>query len=297
MIVAVGLGQPQLAFFHVCTHAFFKSILFLCSGSIIHSLGGEQDIRKIGGLSRVIPFTATCMVLGSLALMGTPYLAGFYSKDTIIEAALNSPVNAWALAITAIATSFTAVYSLRIIYYFSIMFPRYPSLIILHQDDLNTNAPILRLALASIIAGFLVTLCLLSLKTPIHTIPLTFKLTALMVSALGFIYATQLSFLTASSDQFHPRIFLTTFLTLLGYYHFVGLRLLVDFVLQQANFIAKKILDIYWLKEVTVMVIYQALNVASPYVTNAQKGMIKDILVTAFLSALLVLVIAVIVVK
>jgi NADH-ubiquinone oxidoreductase chain 5 len=87
MVLACGLSFYSCSLFHLLNHAFFKALLFLSAGSVIHILSGEQDIRKMGGLAKLTPFIYICMLVASLALAGFPFLSGFYSKDFIIEAA------------------------------------------------------------------------------------------------------------------------------------------------------------------------------------------------------------------
>jgi NADH-ubiquinone oxidoreductase chain 5 len=87
MVFACGLSNYPVALFHLTNHAFFKALLFLSAGSIIHSLSNEQDMRKYGGLMNLLPFTSIMLLIGSLALMGFPFLTGYYSKDLIIELA------------------------------------------------------------------------------------------------------------------------------------------------------------------------------------------------------------------
>src|SRR5271157_2882811 len=87
MFVAAGVGAFQVSIFHLITHAFFKALLFLAAGSVIHAMSGEQDMRKMGGLWRLIPITYTVMWIGSLSLAGIPPFSGSYSKDAIIAAA------------------------------------------------------------------------------------------------------------------------------------------------------------------------------------------------------------------
>jgi len=87
MIFACGLSNYHIALFHLSNHAFFKALLFLSAGAIIHSLSNEQDMRKYGGLLYLLPFTAVMLLIGSLSLMGFPFLTGFYSKDLILEVA------------------------------------------------------------------------------------------------------------------------------------------------------------------------------------------------------------------
>ncbi len=118
MFFAAGVGAYQAAMFHLFTHAFFKALLFLGSGSVIHALQGEQDMRKMGGIYKMIPYTYLLMVIGTLALTGFPFLAGFWSKDAIIESAFaaHTGVGNFAFTMGIFAAAMTSFYSWRLIF-------------------------------------------------------------------------------------------------------------------------------------------------------------------------------------
>jgi len=153
MVTSIGLGQPLLALFHICTHAFFKAMLFLCSGRVIHRLRDEQDLRKMGGLSSLLPVTSACLILGRLALMGTPFLAGFYSKDLILEAAGASILKRLGLVLSLVATLLTAVYRFRIILLCFLSNPTIPPLSPIEEEKTNLKGALLRLSVGTIISG------------------------------------------------------------------------------------------------------------------------------------------------
>jgi NADH-ubiquinone oxidoreductase chain 5 len=117
MIRILSIGFYKLAFFHLLTHALFKALLFICAGAIIHNINNFQDIRFIGGLTLHMPFTSSCFNVANLALCGIPFLAGFYSKDLILEIVSLSYINIFSFFLYFFSTGLTVSYSLRLVYY------------------------------------------------------------------------------------------------------------------------------------------------------------------------------------
>ena len=158
MFVALGLGGYQIAMFHLFTHAFFKALLFLGAGSVIHAMSDEQDMRRMGGIYKMIPGTMFLMVIGTLGLTGFPYLAGYYSKDAIIEAAFmsNSEVAGYAFAMTVVAALMTSFYSWRLIFmtFFGESRASKEVLSHVHESPWVMLAPLLALAAGTVLAGF-----------------------------------------------------------------------------------------------------------------------------------------------
>nr|WNG76826.1 NADH dehydrogenase subunit 5 [Ovis aries] len=273
MMVTIGINQPHLAFLHICTHAFFKAMLFMCSGSIIHSLNDEQDIRKMGGLFKAMPFTTTALIIGSLALTGMPFLTGFYSKDLIIESANTSYTNAWALLMTLVATSFTAIYSTRIIFFALLGQPRFPTLININENNPFLINSIKRLLIGSLFAGFIISNNIPPMMIPQMTMPHYLKMTALTVTILGFILALEISNTTHYLKFNYPSNTFK-FSNLLGYYPTIMHRLTPYMNLTMSQKSASSLLDLIWLETILPKTISLAQMKMSTTITS-QKGLIK----------------------
>ncbi|MCB9250995.1 MAG: NADH-quinone oxidoreductase subunit L [Flavobacteriales bacterium] len=159
MFVALGVGAYTTALFHVTTHAFFKALLFLGSGSVIHAMGGEQDIRKMGGLKQKLKITHLTFLIGTLAISGVPMLSGFFSKDEILAKSLYGLPTTGSVVFTvlAITSLFTAIYMFRM--YFLTFYGNFRGTEDqkhhLHESPLNMTIPLMVLAFLSITGGVL----------------------------------------------------------------------------------------------------------------------------------------------
>nr|YP_089613.1 NADH dehydrogenase subunit 5 [Scolecomorphus vittatus]AAS13741.1 NADH dehydrogenase subunit 5 [Scolecomorphus vittatus] len=281
MMVTLGLNQPQLAFFHICTHAFFKAMLFLASGSIIHSLNNEQDIRKMGCLNNMTPYTSTAIVIGSMSLMGTPFLAGFFSKDSIIEAMNISNINMWALVLTLIATMFTSVYSLRIIKYVLMGWPRTFALQPINENSSSTLNPMKRLSWGSMLAGWLIYFHLIPSKTQILTMPTLLKIAAIILSLLGLMLAIDIMKSSMSTNKKY------TFSTLLAFFPTITHRILPIMPMSLGQNIATNLTDYTWLEMMGPKGLANQQLPPIKTTTNIQQGLMKTYL-TIFLLTLFI---------
>lgn len=155
MFLALGTGAYTTAVFHVTTHAFFKALLFLGAGSVIHAMGGEQDIRKMGGLKKSLPITFTIFVIGTLAISGIPPLAGFFSKDEILAHAFEHNVIYWVLGL--VVSLFTAFYMFRLLFltFWGGFRGTHEQEHHLHESPKVMTVPLIVLAILSIVGGFI----------------------------------------------------------------------------------------------------------------------------------------------
>ena len=170
MVFACGLSHYDLGVFHLANHAFFKALLFLGAGSVIHGMAGEQDMRRLGGLGQILPFTSTMMLLGSLALVGFPFLSGFYSKDALLEVSYaHFTLSGDFTFILGCGAAFcTSYYSFRLVSLTFLGEPKGPrkSYENAHEAPFPMALPLIVLGFGSLFSGFLGKELMVGLGTP-----------------------------------------------------------------------------------------------------------------------------------
>jgi len=207
MFFACGVSAYAAGIFHLFTHAFFKALLFLGAGSVIHAMSGEQDMRKMGGIWKMVPVTYTMMWIGSLALAGVPFFAGYFSKDIVLEAAFaaNSGPGFYAFWLGIAAAVMTAFYSWRLLFMTFHGAPRADERVMahVHESPKSMTVPLIVLALGAVFAGYvgydvfvghgqkefwgkaIVVLTSHNALEAAHNVPLWVKLAPIVVGAIG----------------------------------------------------------------------------------------------------------------
>nr|YP_009915373.1 NADH dehydrogenase subunit 5 [Nysius fuscovittatus]QLF99806.1 NADH dehydrogenase subunit 5 [Nysius fuscovittatus] len=193
MISILFMGFPTVSYFHLLTHAFFKALLFLCAGLIIHCVNDVQDIRFMGGLVNILPFTISCFGISNFSLCGLPFLSGFYSKDLVLELMTMNMFNIYIYIIFYLSIGLTVCYSVRLMYYVLFNYVGLSSYG-LYIEDKNMINSMIFLSFMGVIKGSI--LCWLIFPWPnLIFMPLLLKIMPLLFVMVGFIMGFEISYL------------------------------------------------------------------------------------------------------
>nr|YP_009114156.1 NADH dehydrogenase subunit 5 [Callerebia suroia]AHH92944.1 NADH dehydrogenase subunit 5 [Callerebia suroia] len=192
MMSILSMGYYDLAYFHLLTHAMFKALLFMCAGKIIHLMNDNQDIRMMGGMSLYIPLTSLCLNISNLALCGIPFLAGFYSKDLILEVVSMSNLNFLVFLLYYVSTGLTMFYTIRLLMYLMIEDYNLISIYNLFEEDYIMLKSMFILLMMSLISGSYLSWLMFSYPYMIY-LPFNMKMMVIYVMMLGVMMGILIS--------------------------------------------------------------------------------------------------------
>jgi len=233
MVIAIGLSSYNIALFHLINHAFYKALLFLGAGSVIHAVADNQDFRKFGGLISYLPLTYSVMLIASLSLVAFPFMTGFYSKDFILESAYGqftfSGVAVYIIA--TIGAIFTTLYSVKVLYLTFLTNPNGPKISYqnAHEGNLFLSLPLVILAIFSIFFGFISKDLFIGLGSnffidnslfihPIHEIMIDTEFAvSTFFKLLPFIFTISFSLIALIISELFPELVISFKLSRLGY--------------------------------------------------------------------------------
>src|ERR1700712_2746475 len=246
MVIAVGLSSYNIALFHLVNHAFYKALLFLGAGAVIHAVGDNQDFRKYGGLKPFLPLTYSVMLIASLSLVAFPFMTGFYSKDFILESAYGQFFFSGTVIyfIATIGAMFTTLYSVKVLYLTFLTNPNGPVVNYknAHEGDIYMSLPLIILAVFSIFFGYITKDIFIGLGSgffadnsifihPTHEIMLDTEFAVpTLFKLLPLIFTISLSVIAIIFSEFLPKSLINFKFTRLGYnlFGFFNQRFLIE---------------------------------------------------------------------
>ena len=248
MVIGIGLSCYNIALFHLINHAFYKALLFLGAGAVIHSVSDNQDFRKYGGLRSFLPLTYSVMLIASLSLLAIPFMTGFYSKDFILESSYGqfylSSIIIYLIA--TIGAGFTTLYSAKVLYLTFLTNPNGPLINYkqAHEGDIFLNMPLIILAIFSIFFGYITKDIFIGLGTnffsdnsifihPNHEIMLDTEFAVpVLFKLLPFIFTILLSIISIIFSEFLPKLLINFKYSKLGYniFSFFNQRFFIELI-------------------------------------------------------------------
>ena len=246
MVIAIGLSSYNIALFHLVNHAFYKGLLFLGAGAVIHAVSDNQDFRKYGGLRAFLPLTYSVMLIASLSLVAFPFMTGFYSKDFILESAYGqfyfSSIVVYFIA--SIGAMFTTLYSIKVLYLTFLTNPNGPFINYkqAHEGDIFMSLPLIILAIFSIFFGYITKDIFIGMGSnffmdnsifihPLHEIIIDTEFAVkTLFKILPLIFTVSLSIISIMFSEFMPRLLIQFKLSRIGYniFGFFNQRFLIE---------------------------------------------------------------------
>ena len=302
MVIAIGLSSYNIAIFHLVNHAFYKGLLFLGAGAVIHAVADNQDFRKYGGLKSFLPLTYSVMLIASLSLVAFPFMTGFYSKDLIIESAYGQFCFSSIVVyfVSTIGAMFTTLYSVKVLYLTFLTNPNGPIVNYkhAHEGDIFMSMPLIILALFSIFFGYITKDIFIGLGSnffadnsifihPSHEIMIETEFAVpVMFKIFPLILTVGLSFISIIISEFIPKALVNFKMTRIGYniYGFFNQRFLVELFYNKyiTDFVLKlggqttKVIDKGSIELVGPFGLEKALLTLSSNISNLDTGVITS---------------------
>nr|YP_010954495.1 NADH dehydrogenase subunit 5 [Exothotettix guangxiensis]WMV02051.1 NADH dehydrogenase subunit 5 [Exothotettix guangxiensis] len=245
MVGILGFGYPLMSFFHLLTHALFKSLLFLCAGCYIHSLFDNQDIRYMGSLTLFMPYTSACLNIANLSLCGFPFLSGFYSKDLILELSSFGLINLIIYFLFFFSTGLTTMYSFRLLYY-SLIKPFSFSTLFNFNVGHDMNVGMFFLLLFTVLGGSLLSWLIFPVPICIY-LPFNLKMLTMVLILLGLYFGYLLSLLHFNMKNLCNSFFINDFIGLMWFMPIISTKLISYNILLMGG-LYSSFMDYGWLE-------------------------------------------------